>query len=852
MSKEPINKVKVDTSSKDYQQQLAYDSLEKLYTNTDVSASLLAEGAYGAVQTSRSKAIRKVDTYGDTAKLNEAMYSGALVLHSVPCTTENGVKVCSAPMVKQKEGRLHRVITTHGFAKHVTVSYVAPAPNKYDTYAGQNNVIDGARDVSYVKLFGIGASYYEEAFKSFGTGKAGLIAEDQYAHQKNPEEHLGKLALVDLSRNSSEMYSGYFKGLSSVEKKVYVPAGFNLDTTGIGNDALFEREVTKIIKPTPVSTDTRNKVAAHFAISRTGNVVVIGSCDDIMRTQTPIMSREISIAMEEAACLLVPADNTGKRVALHPKQIKMLLQPVDVTLKYGDKIPNVTYGMLYLGYTRAQLHSLAVILAKLELAYPELASGNGETLLQGRYFNFETGTQTQQTPPGYCTDNSTADQRNTTANTLGYIGLCSLKYTGQDVYNAVSKQVAKIGYAANDSIATTQNRVISSLRSYLIEATNNNVWDYVFKQVDKLHTKPVLSIVNGKTIDQVKIRNAMSGKTMVLHRGDLFNKRKFAETTLRIPRAYEVFRLENPEYINASDSEVLQVLSSYVDDNIEQVLWDVASLFPNKVIKVYSALRVPYEKMYKAHKASTLKGKQKVQQDIQAAIQGRNKRPSQHVLGLAMDIMVEGVSKEELFYQMHYTLKYGIKTGGAGYYPNSKFNHFDRRYGAPAWWIDVSSAGDKAAYLRGSQLTDTLNKLKLQIESAGGDQKTVVTQGDPRGSVTSLAQVWYSNDNQYALSPLQGLDKTLAPRTEAALRINQWLFDDMQRNNLKFVTKYRREHTITAASGISESESGVSKVFKKDEGYPVLLWKEIDNIDKNKKSTHLVGADGNVLGETTF
>jgi hypothetical protein len=86
-----------------------------------------------------------------------------------------------------------------------------------------------------------------------------------------------------------------------------------------------------------------------------------------------------------------------------------------------------------------------------------------------------------------------------------------------------------------------------------------------------------------------------------------------------------------------------------------------------------------------------------------------------HGKGKAIDLKVKGITTEELFYRMREEKGWGKKKGGAGYYPVSKFCHFD--VGKKRWWIDRSGHGEKAAYLDNEGKTTLYNKLETDINN---------------------------------------------------------------------------------------------------------------------------------------
>lgn len=98
--------------------------------------------------------------------------------------------------------------------------------------------------------------------------------------------------------------------------------------------------------------NVQDRICAHFVITRDGDLVVIGGCDDILASARDLSDTCVSIALEEA--FYTEFRPTPQRVAI-----------------WGNvKINNINY----FPYSFPQLLTLATLIRKLELVYPGLTT----------------------------------------------------------------------------------------------------------------------------------------------------------------------------------------------------------------------------------------------------------------------------------------------------------------------------------------------------------------------------------------------------------------------------------------------------------------------------------------------
>lgn len=104
-----------------------------------------------------------------------------------------------------------------------------------------------------------------------------------------------------------------------------------------------------------------------------------------------------------------------------------------------------------------------------------------------------------------------------------------------------------------------------------------------------------------------------------------------------------------------------------LDPALKAPLKVLAAAYPGKAIKLYSSERV-----------------------------GEEGNKGVHATGKALDLGVEGVSKEDVFRTL-YEKGYGTKKGGLGYYTNTPFVHVDVRKKHPWLGVDTSKVGEKSS-----------------------------------------------------------------------------------------------------------------------------------------------------------
>ena len=96
--------------------------------------------------------------------------------------------------------------------------------------------------------------------------------------------------------------------------------------------------------------NVQERICAHFVITRDGNLVIIGGCDDILASTRDLSATCVSIALEEA--FYTEFRPTPQRLAI-----------------WGSAAVN---NVIYFPYAFPQLLTLAVLIRKLELVYPAL------------------------------------------------------------------------------------------------------------------------------------------------------------------------------------------------------------------------------------------------------------------------------------------------------------------------------------------------------------------------------------------------------------------------------------------------------------------------------------------------
>jgi hypothetical protein len=146
-----------------------------------------------------------------------------------------------------------------------------------------------------------------------------------------------------------------------------------------------------------VVVNTGRKLSgAHFYVDRLGNLIVMGDVDMIMIGSIPCSSSAIFVALEES--IYVPTTEWYKT------------RPTPCAIILGDDRNVVSDG-----YTEAQYNTLAVLLRKLEMAFPEIVGGGGGgdfTAVMNRAVTLPVAEQdgiaikkiTSGDTPGYITD----------------------------------------------------------------------------------------------------------------------------------------------------------------------------------------------------------------------------------------------------------------------------------------------------------------------------------------------------------------------------------------------------------------------------------------------------------------
>ena len=133
--------------------------------------------------------------------------------------------------------------------------------------------------------------------------------------------------------------------------------------------------------------------------------------------------------------------------------------------------------------------------------------------------------------------------------------------------------------------------------------------------------------------------------------------------------------------------------AGHLDPKLGRILTEISQRFPGKRLQVYSG--------------------------------HREGEKGPHGQGIAMDIGVEGVPKEDLFR----FLRSNIKGGGKGFYPKQPYVHIDTRPGQSVW-VDFSKKGEssKDQTIKGSEAKQWLNK-NIGWERGGESDKRFKQKG---------------------------------------------------------------------------------------------------------------------------
>ena len=231
--------------------------------------------------------------------------------------SQNVAYYVNAGSVDSLESQKRKMISADGFPSYMTVNNTYISPGGYTAWSSTEN-----RDIKQVVLHSFGHQWH--AFKSdnkwFGImnvpGKATLYV---------PDDEAGT-------------------------KVFWVPKGTD-PGRGMEHKGRLAAALNACMFPTPGSA------AAHFIISRSGDLFVLADCNDVLNSSQDLSTTAISIALEEALYLEAPVGG---------------FRPVATWLPSGS--PPGTDGTLkYWDYSEQQYLTLAVLLKKLQTAYPSLS-----------------------------------------------------------------------------------------------------------------------------------------------------------------------------------------------------------------------------------------------------------------------------------------------------------------------------------------------------------------------------------------------------------------------------------------------------------------------------------------------
>jgi hypothetical protein len=149
--------------------------------------------------------------------------------------------------------------------------------------------------------------------------------------------------------NRSDLMTMYTT--EDTSKYFWIPIGTDTEK-GMAHPGRLAGALSACMFPTPGSAGT------HFLISRSGDLYVFSDCNDVMNSCHDLSPTAISIALEEALYLENPVATIRQTATWLPTGSP---PGTDGTLKYWD-------------YSQQQYLALAVLLKKLQLAYPNLAT----------------------------------------------------------------------------------------------------------------------------------------------------------------------------------------------------------------------------------------------------------------------------------------------------------------------------------------------------------------------------------------------------------------------------------------------------------------------------------------------
>lgn len=218
------------------------------------------------------------------------------------------------------------VLSSEGFASDIKVNYMFLNPGSYMPW-----ISDVARDVKQVVLHSFGQQWH--AFE----------ASSMWQGYMNPtSERVGGAAALEYYATSEQLKPTI----------VWVPQG-TAPYRGMAHPVRIATALRSLV------TSAEGTVGVHFIIDREGNLYVMSDCNNILRSSGVLSDTCVSIALEEA---------------LYADSLSAGGHPIPYTW-YPDGSGNLTAW----DFSDFQYNTLAALIAKLRLAYPNLRTSNYST-----------------------------------------------------------------------------------------------------------------------------------------------------------------------------------------------------------------------------------------------------------------------------------------------------------------------------------------------------------------------------------------------------------------------------------------------------------------------------------------
>lgn len=262
-----------------------------------------------------------IDHMGGPAYIREYVEADESWLSMIPKLTDyldqqvayyvNAGVAGDQPSLKKK------LISSSGFSAETQVNYSFIAPGGYSPWSSQED-----REIKQIVLHSFGHQWH--AYK----------VNNKWRGEMNRANNLTMMM--------SEDYP---------DKVRWVPLGTDA-ARGMAHKGRLAAALNACMFPTPGNAGT------HFIISRGGDLYVMADCNDTLSSCHDLSPTAISISLEEALYLEVPLGDP---------------RPTATWLPTGD--PPGTDGTLkYWDFSEQQYQTLAVLIKKLQTAYPNLAA----------------------------------------------------------------------------------------------------------------------------------------------------------------------------------------------------------------------------------------------------------------------------------------------------------------------------------------------------------------------------------------------------------------------------------------------------------------------------------------------